>query len=68
MLRTIWAVVREGKIELLEDVPLPEGTKLVVTLMPNEDEQQFWLNVSDRSLADWAAAGLNVPTAVKYGI
>jgi hypothetical protein len=52
MLRTIWAVVREGKIELLEDVPLPEGTKLLVTLMPNEDEQQFWLNVSDRSVAE----------------
>lgn len=52
MLRTIWAVVREGKIELLEDVPLLEGTKLLVTLMPNEDEQQFWLNVSDRSVAE----------------
>jgi hypothetical protein len=52
MLRAIWAVVREGKIELLEDVPLPEGTKLLVTLMPNEDEQQFWLNVSDRSVAE----------------
>jgi hypothetical protein len=52
MLRTIWAVVREGKIERLEDVPLPEGTKLLVTLMPNEDEQQFWLNVSDRSVAE----------------
>jgi len=52
MLITIWAVVREGKIELLEDVPLPEGTKLLVTLMPNEDEQQFWLNVSDRSVAE----------------
>lgn len=52
MLRAVWAVVREGKIELLENIPLLEGTTLLVTLMPDEDEQQFWLNVSDRSLAE----------------
>lgn len=60
MLRTIWAVVREGKIELLEDVPLPEGTKLLVTLMPNEDEQQFWLNVSARSFHDNCFLDVNI--------
>ncbi|MFB2968908.1 hypothetical protein ACE1CD_08040 [Aerosakkonema sp. BLCC-F183] len=52
MLKTVWAVVRDGKIELLQNLPLPEGTKLLVTLMPDKEEEQFWLNVSDRSLAE----------------
>ena len=50
MLQTVWAVVREGKIVLLEHLALPEGTKLLVTLLPDEGEQQFWLRVSDHSL------------------
>ena len=50
MLQTVWAVVREGKVELLEQLTLPEGTKLLVTLLPDEGEQQFWLRVSDQSL------------------
>ena len=52
MLRTVWAVIREGKIELLEPVPLSEGAKVLVTMLPDEDEQQFWLQVSQRALAD----------------
>jgi hypothetical protein len=38
MLRTVWAVVREGKIELLENLSLSEGARVLVTLMPDEDE------------------------------
>lgn len=52
MLKTVWAVVREGKIELLENASLPEGSRVLVTLMPDEDEQQFWLEASDRSLTE----------------
>jgi hypothetical protein len=50
MLSTVWAIVREGKIELLEPVDLPEGTKMLVMLLP-DDETQFWLHVSQSSLA-----------------
>jgi len=49
MLNTVWAVVREGKIELLEKVEVPEGTKVLVTLLPN-DETQFWMQASQVSL------------------
>jgi hypothetical protein len=49
MLNTLWAVVREGKIELLEEVDVPEGTKALVTLLP-EDKTDFWLNISQVSL------------------
>ena len=49
MLNTFWAVVREGKIELLEEVEVPEGTKVLVTLFPN-DNAEFWLKASEVSL------------------
>jgi hypothetical protein len=52
MLQTAWAVVREGKIELVDDIPLPEGAKVIVTLLTQEDESQFWLSASERSLAE----------------
>ena len=48
MLNTIRAVVREGKIELLENVEIPEGTEVLVT--PLVDEPDFWLKVSESSL------------------
>lgn len=49
MLNTLWAVVREGKIELLESANLSEGTKVLVTLLPDE-ESEFWLLASQSSL------------------
>jgi hypothetical protein len=47
MLNTIRAVVREGKIELLEDVEIPEGTEVLVTPLM---ETEFWLKASEGSL------------------
>ena len=52
MLRTVWAIVREGKIQLLENISLPDGAKVLVTVLAQEEEQQFWLNVSEESLAE----------------
>ena len=49
MLKTLWATVRQGKIELLELTELPEGTRLLVTLLP-DDEAEFWLQSSQTSL------------------
>ena len=49
MLSTVRAVVREGKIELLDCVDLPEGSKLLVTVLPDE-EASFWLEASRASL------------------
>src|SRR6266478_3203634 len=74
MLNTVRAVVRGGKIELLEPVDLPEGTTVLVTPLIEEDTL-FWTRVSHVALdagefvlATWAAAGLHVPTAVKRGL
>jgi hypothetical protein len=49
MLKTIWATIRQGKIELLESTELPEGTRVLVTLLP-DDEASFWQQASQSSL------------------
>ena len=52
MLQALWAVIHNGKIEPLEGVVLPEGAKVIVTLLPDEDDTRFWLSVSENSLAE----------------
>ena len=47
-MQNIRAIVREGKIELLEKVELPEGTEVLITPLP--EESAFWLNASESSL------------------
>jgi predicted DNA-binding antitoxin AbrB/MazE fold protein len=49
MSKTLKAIIREGKIEPLEQVDLPEGSKVLVTLLP-DDEAAFWLQASQPSL------------------
>ena len=54
MSKSLRAVIHEGKIEPLEKVEFPEGTKVVVTLL-TDDEAEFWLGASQNSLdAIWA--------------
>ncbi|MEE9118960.1 MAG: hypothetical protein V3U02_10265 [Calditrichia bacterium] len=50
MLNTIQAVVRKKKIELLEKVEIPEGTRVLVTVLIDEDEPKFWQSASQLSL------------------
>jgi hypothetical protein len=49
MLNTVRAVVRDGKIELLEPVALPDGTQVLVTVLTDED-QAFWQAASQTAL------------------
>ena len=49
MLNTIKAVIKDGKIELLEQIVIPEGTSILVTVLPEEDD--FWYKASESSLA-----------------
>jgi len=51
MLNTIWAIVRDGKIVPLEKVQLPDGCRLLLTVLADGDEEQFWLPVSQECLA-----------------
>jgi predicted DNA-binding antitoxin AbrB/MazE fold protein len=60
MSKTLRAVIREGRIEPLEQVDLPEGSKALVTLLPDE-EAEFWLGAGQASLDSiWANPEDNV--------
>jgi len=48
MLNTIRAIIKEGKIELLEEIDIPEGTEVLVT--PLIDEKDFWLMASRHTI------------------
>lgn len=47
-MQNIRAIVRDGRIELLEEVEIPEGTEVLVTPLP--DESGFWLRAGESSL------------------
>ena len=47
-MQNIRAIVRAGRIELLEEVEIPEGTEVLIT--PLFDERDFWLKASEGSL------------------
>lgn len=49
MITTLWATVRQGKIELIDSTELPEGTRVLVTLLP-DDETEFWLQASQPAI------------------
>jgi Protein of unknown function DUF104 len=48
MLNTVRAIFREGKIQLLEEIELPEGTEMLVT--PLLDEADFWAKASQPTI------------------
>jgi hypothetical protein len=48
MQERIRAIINDGKIQPLDDVSLPEGTELIVTVVSNGDN--FWLYASEPSL------------------
>lgn len=49
MMNTVRAIVREGRIQLLEEIELPEETEVLVTVLL--DETDFWRRASESSLA-----------------
>lgn len=65
-MQSIRAVVREGRIELLEEVEIPEGTEVLVTPLP--EETSFWLSASESSLGSvWGNAEDDVYAALSKG-
>ncbi|MBK6797986.1 MAG: hypothetical protein IPG76_14740 [Acidobacteria bacterium] len=41
--------VQKGKIELIEQINLPEGAEVLVTIL--SEEEQFWTDASEPSLS-----------------
>jgi len=50
MPKTVWATFSQGKIELSQPITVPDGTRVLVTILPN-DESEFWLKATQTSLA-----------------
>ena len=50
MLNTLLGIVQKNKIELIEKIDIPEGTKVLITIIPNRDEKDFWLKIGQLSL------------------
>jgi hypothetical protein len=48
-MQNIWGVVHQGKIETGEPIMFPEGSKVMVTLV-TEEENDFWNAASGASL------------------
>ena len=48
MLNTALGIVKDGKIETLERIALPEGQKVLVTMLPDDDI--FWREASQENL------------------
>jgi hypothetical protein len=46
-MQSIRAIMREGRIELLDNAEIPEGTEMLITPM---SEESFWLNASASTL------------------
>ena len=47
MQETIRAIVSEGRLEPLEELSIPDGTEVFVTIVTNGE---FWLDASESSL------------------
>jgi hypothetical protein len=50
MPRSVWAVVREGRVELSEPLDAPDGATVLVTVL-SDLSQAFWAAVSRDALA-----------------
>lgn len=48
MQEAIRAIVNEGRIEPLEELRVPDGTEVLITVLSNGDN--FWLNAAGASL------------------
>ena len=51
MIVTLKATIHDGKVELAEPATLPEGAKVLVTVLP-KDGTDFGLDASQKSLAE----------------
>jgi hypothetical protein len=50
MPKTVWATFLQGKVELSDPIAIPDGTRILVTILP-DDENEFWIKASQTSLA-----------------
>ena len=63
MVQSIWGTIHGGKVEFAEPLDLPEGARVLLTVLPGDDE--FWMAASKDSLATiWDNDGDDVYAAL----
>jgi hypothetical protein len=50
MLTTVKGIVQKHRIKIVEKLDIPDGTKLLITILPQEENEEFWQNASLSSL------------------
>ena len=50
MTTTVEAIYENGKLLLLQPLPLPENSHVVVTIESRDTEREEWLKLSEQSL------------------
>jgi hypothetical protein len=50
MMHSMWGTIHDGKVEFAEPLDLPEGARVLLTVLPKDDDE-FWLAASKDSLA-----------------
>ncbi len=64
MYPTLHGIVRKGKIEISEKIPLPENAKVVVTVVESKESVHIdWQTELDAMHARLRAVGYKTPTA-----
>lgn len=50
MLTTVKGIVQKNRIRIVENIEIPDGTKLLITILSPEENEEFWQNASLSSL------------------
>ena len=50
MLTTVKGIVQKNRIRVVENIDIPDGTRLLITILSPEEDEEFWQNASLTSL------------------
>jgi len=50
MITPVWRVVHNGKVDLPDNVNLEDGKRVLVTVLPPEEENEYWQGASPSAL------------------
>ena len=50
MMQSVWGTIQKGQVEIAEPFELPEGARVLLTVLPGDDDE-FWVAASKDSLA-----------------
>ncbi|CAN5359353.1 hypothetical protein BH24GEM3_BH24GEM3_11720 [soil metagenome] len=51
MMTTVRAVVKDGRIQLLEPIEIADGTEVLVTVPTDDDDREFLMRITEQAFA-----------------